>query len=162
MKELRKSSAWLSQHRSSVNENNMEKGKTIDQLNIGDRASISKQIAERGVIRFAELTGDLNPIHMDKLYAEQSIFGERIAHGMLTASLISAVIGIKLPGPGSIYVSQTLKFRAPVKFGDIIEAEVEVVEKMPERNRVHLKTTCRNQSGTVVLEGEAVVMPRKE
>ncbi len=137
-------------------------GKTIDQLNIGDRASISKLITERDVIRFAELTGDINPIHMDKLYAEQTVFGERIAHGMLTASLISAVLGIKLPGPGNIYVSQSLKFRAPVKFGDIIEAEVEVVEKIPERNRVHLKTTCRNQDGTVVLEGEAIVIPRHE
>ncbi len=143
-------------------EGNMLHGKTIDQLNIGDRASISKLITERDVIRFAELTGDINPIHMDKLYAEQTDFGERIAHGMLIASLISAVLGIKLPGPGNIYVSQSLKFRAPVKFGDIIEAEVEVVEKIPERNRVHLKTTCRNQDGTVVLEGEAIVIPRHE
>jgi 3-hydroxybutyryl-CoA dehydratase len=140
----------------------MLQGKTIDQLNIGDRASISKLITERDVIRFAELTGDINPLHMDKLYAEQTVFGERIAHGMLTASLISAVLGIKLPGPGNIYVSQSLKFRAPVKFGDVIEAEVEVVEKIPERNRVHLKTTCRNQDGTVVLEGEAIVIPRHE
>lgn len=143
-------------------EGNMLQGKTIDQLNIGDRASISKLITERDVIRFAELTGDINPIHMDKLYAEQAVFGERIAHGMLTASLISAVLGIKLPGPGNIYVSQSLKFRAPVKFGDVIEAEVEVVEKIPERNRVHLKTICRNQDGTVVLEGEAIVIPRHE
>lgn len=143
-------------------EGNMLHGKTIDQLNIGDRASISKLITERDVIRFAELTGDINPIHMDKLYAEQTVFGERIAHGMLTASLISAVLGIKLPGPGNIYVSQSLKFRAPVKFGDVIEAEVEVMEKIPERNRVHLKTTCRNQDGTVVLEGEAIVIPRHE
>jgi 3-hydroxybutyryl-CoA dehydratase len=140
----------------------MEKGKTLDQLNIGDRASISRQITERDVIRFAEITGDINPIHMDKLYAEQTIFGERIAHGMLTASLISAVLGLKLPGPGNIYVSQSLKFKTPVKFGDVIEAEVEVVEKIPERNRVRLKTTCRNQDGTVVLEGEAVVIPRRE
>ncbi len=140
----------------------MEHGKTIDQLNIGDRASISKQIAERDVIRFAELTGDINPIHMDKFYAEQTIFGERIAHGMLTASLISAVLGMKLPGPGNIYISQSLKFRAPVKFGDVIEAEVEVIEKIPERNRVRLRTTCRNQDDTVVLEGEAVVIPRSE
>jgi len=140
----------------------MEHGKTIDQLNIGDRASISQQIAERDVIRFAELTGDINPIHMDKFYAEQTIFGERIAHGMLTASLISAVLGMKLPGPGNIYISQSLKFRAPVKFGDVIEAEVEVIEKIPERNRVRLRTTCRNQDDTVVLEGEAVVIPRSE
>lgn len=140
----------------------MEKGKTIDQLNIGDRASISRQITERDVIRFAELTGDINPVHMDRFYAAQSVFGERIAHGMLTASLISAVLGMKLPGSGNIYVSQTIKFRAPVKFGDVIEAEVEVVEKLPERNRVRLKTTCSNQDGTVVLEGEAVVIPRRE
>lgn len=140
----------------------MEHGKTIDQLNIGDRASISQQIAERDVIRFAELTGDINPIHMDKFYAEQTIFGERIAHGMLIASLISAVLGMKLPGPGNIYISQSLKFRAPVKFGDVIEAEVEVIEKIPERNRIRLRTTCRNQDDTVVLEGEAVVIPRSE
>jgi 3-hydroxybutyryl-CoA dehydratase len=140
----------------------MEHGKTIDQLNIGDRASISQQITGRDVIRFAELTGDINPIHMDKFYAEQTIFGERIAHGMLIASLISAVLGMKLPGPGNIYISQSLKFRAPVKFGDVIEAEVEVIEKIPERNRVRLRTTCRNQDDTVVLEGEAVVIPRSE
>lgn len=140
----------------------MEHGKTIDQLNIGDRASISQLITERDVIRFAELTGDINPIHMDKFYAEQTIFGERIAHGMLIASLISAVLGMKLPGPGNIYISQSLKFRAPVKFGDVIEAEVEVIEKIPERNRVRLRTTCRNQDDTVVLEGEAVVIPRSE
>ena len=140
----------------------MEHGKTIDQLNIGDRASISQQITGRDVIRFAELTGDINPIHMDKFYAEQTIFGERIAHGMLIASLISAVLGMKLPGPGNIYISQSLKFKAPVKFGDVIEAEVEVIEKIPERNRVRLRTTCRNQDDTVVLEGEAVVIPRSE
>lgn len=143
-------------------EGNMLHGKTLDQLNIGDRASISKQITELDVIRFAELTGDKNPIHLDKFFAEHTIFGERIAHGMLTASLISAVLGIKLPGPGNIYISQTLKFKAPVKFGDVIEAEVEVVEKIPEKNRVRLSTTCRNQDGTVVLEGEAVVMPQRE
>ncbi|MBA7482184.1 (R)-specific enoyl-CoA hydratase [subsurface metagenome] len=114
------------------------------------------------MIRFAELTGDINPIHMDKFYAEQTIFGERIAHGMLIASLISAVLGMKLPGPGNIYISQSLKFRAPVKFGDVIEAEVEVIEKIPERNRIRLRTTCRNQDDTVVLEGEAVVIPRSE
>ena len=140
----------------------MWQGKTIDQLNIGDRASISRQITELDVIRFAEITGDKNPVHLDKFFAEHTIFGERIAHGMLTASLISAVLGIKLPGPGNIYVSQSLKFKAPVKFGDVIEVAVEVVEKIPERNRVHLKTTCRNQDGTVVLEGEAIVIPRHE
>ena len=139
----------------------MEQGKTIDQLNIGEKASLKKQITESDVLRFAEVTGDKNPIHIDAEYARQTRFKERIAHGMLTASLISAVIGTRLPGPGNIYVSQSLEFKAPVKFGDVIEAEVEIIEKIPERNRVRLRTVCRNQDGTVVLEGEAVVLPRR-
>ena len=139
----------------------MEQGKTIDQLNIGEKASLKKQITESDVLRFAEVTGDKNPVHIDAEYARQTRFKERIAHGMLTASLISAVIGTRLPGPGNIYVSQSLEFKAPVKFGDVIEAEVEIIEKIAERNRVRLKTVCRNQDGTVVLEGEAVVLPRR-
>ena len=139
----------------------MEQGKTIDQLNIGEKASLKKQITEADVLRFAEVTGDKNPIHIDAEYARQTRFKERIAHGMLTASLISAVIGTRLPGSGNIYVSQSLEFKAPVKFGDVIEAEVEIIEKIPERNRVRLRTVCRNQDGTVVLEGEAVVLPRR-
>jgi len=139
----------------------MEQGRTIDQLNIGEKASVRKQITEADVLRFAEVTGDKNPIHIDPEYARQTRFKERIAHGMLTASLISAVIGTRLPGPGNIYVSQSLEFKAPVKFGDVIEAEVEIIEKIPERNRVRLRTVCRNQDGTVVLEGEAVVLPRR-
>jgi len=139
----------------------MEQGKTIDQLDIGEKASLKKQITESDVLRFAEVTGDKNPIHIDAEYARQTRFKERIAHGMLTASLISAVIGTRLPGPGNIYVSQSLEFKAPVTFGDVIEAEVEIIEKIPERNRVRLRTVCRNQDGTVVLEGEAVVLPRR-
>ena len=139
----------------------MEQGKTIDQLNIGEKASLKKQITESDVFRFAEVTGDKNPIHIDPEYASQTRFKERIAHGMLTASLISAVLGNRLPGPGNIYISQSLEFKAPVKFGDVIEAEVEVIEKIPERNRVRLRTICRNQDGTVVIDGEAVVLPRR-
>jgi len=139
----------------------MEQGKTIDQLDIGEKASLTKQITESDVLLFAEVTGDKNPIHLDPEYARQSRFKERIAHGMLTASLISAVLGNRLPGPGNIYVSQSLEFKAPVKLGDVITAEVEVIEKIPERNRVRLRTVCRNQDGTVVLEGEAVVLPRR-
>jgi len=139
----------------------MEQGKTIDQITIGEKASLTKQITEADVIQFAEVSGDKNPIHLDKEYASQTRFKERIAHGMFTASLISAVIGTRLPGPGNIYVSQTLEFKAPVKFGDRIEAEVEIIEKIPERNRVRLKTVCRNQDGMVVIEGEAVVLPRR-
>jgi len=139
----------------------MEPGKTIDQLAIGDRASLSKKITENDVLQFAEVTGDKNPVHLDAEYAGRSRFKERIAHGMLTASLISAVLGMKLPGPGSIYLSQSLEFKAPVRFGDVIEAEVEVIEKIAGKNRVRLRTVCRNQEGTVVLEGEAVLLPRK-
>ncbi len=139
----------------------MEPGKTIEQINVGDRASLKKQITEADVIRFAEVSGDKNPIHIDAEFASQTRFKERIAHGMLTASLISAVIGMRLPGPGNIYVSQTLEFKAPVKFGDVIEAEVEVIEKIAERNRIRLKTVCRNQDDIVVIEGEAVVLPRR-
>jgi len=139
----------------------MEQGKTIDQLNIGEKASLTKQITESDVIRFAEVTGDRNPIHLDPEYASKTRFKERIAHGMLTASLISAVISTRLLGPGNIYVSQSLEFKAPVKLGDVIQAEVELIEKIPEKNRVRLKTTCRNQDGTVVIDGEAIVLPRR-
>ena len=140
----------------------MEQGKTIDQLNIGDKASLTKQITESDVLRFAEVTGDRNPIHLDPEYASKTRFKERIAHGMLTASLISAVISTRLLGPGNIYVSQSLEFKAPVKLGDVIQAEVELIEKIPDKNRVRLKTTCRNQDGTVVIDGEAIVLPRRD
>jgi len=139
----------------------MKQGKTIDQLNIGEKASLRKRITESDVLRFAEVTGDKNPIHIDPEYASQTRFKERIAHGMLTASLISAAIGTRLPGPGNIYVSQILEFKAPVKLGDVIQAEVEVIEKIPERNRLRLRTVCRNQDGTVVIDGEAIVLPRR-
>ncbi len=139
----------------------MEQGKTIDQVNLGEKASLAKKITESDVLRFAEVTGDKNPVHIDEEYASQTRFKERIAHGMLTASLISAVIGNRLPGPGNIYVSQSLEFKAPVKLGDVIEAEVEIIEKIPERNRLRLRTVCRNQDGVVVIDGEAVVLPRR-
>ena len=139
----------------------MEQGKTIDQLNIGDKASFAKQITESDVLRFAEVTGDRNPIHLDPEYASKTRFKERIAHGMLTASLISAAISTRLLGPGSIYVSQSLEFKAPVKLGDVIQAEVELIEKIPGKNLVRLKTTCRNQDGIVVIDGEAIILPRR-
>ena len=138
----------------------MEQGKTIDQLNIGEKANLIKQITESDILRFSEISGDKNPIHIDEEYASKTRFKGRIAHGMLTASLISAVIGTRLPGPGNIYMSQSLEFKAPVKPGDVIQAEVEVTERIPEKNRVRLKTLCRNQNGTVVIDGEAVVLPR--
>jgi 3-hydroxybutyryl-CoA dehydratase len=106
---------------------------------------------------FACITGDFNPLHVNEDYAKTTIFKGRIAHGILTAGLISAALGTKLPGPGSIYLSQTLKFKAPVKIGDTITAEIEVVEKIEEKSNVRLKTICKNQEGRVVIDGEAIV-----
>ena len=139
----------------------IKQGKTIDQIDIGQKASMRKTITEADVATFAQISGDTNPVHLDAEYAATTIFKERVAHGILTAGLISAVLGTRLPGVGSIYLSQSLKFVAPVKLGDTIEAEAEVVEKLEERNRVRLRTVCRNQSGQVVIEGEALIMPPK-
>jgi len=137
------------------------RGKTIAELKVGDFAEHAKTVSETDVYLFAGLTGDFNPAHVNAQAAGQSMFKERIAHGMLSAGLISAVLGMQLPGPGSIYLSQTLKFLAPVKFGDTITARAEVIERNAERNRVTLKTTCVNQDGKVVVDGEAVIMPPK-
>jgi len=137
--------------------------KTIDKLKIGEKDSIMKTITETDVYLYAGITGDFNPAHINQLEAEKTIFKGRIAHGMLTAGLISAVLGTKLPGQGTIYLGQELKFTKPVKFGDTIKAEVEVVEIIPEKNRVKLKTICTNQNNEVVLEGMATVLaPTKE
>ena len=137
------------------------KKKTINELKIGDKASFSKTITETDVVNYAGITGDFNPAHVNDTYAKETIFGERIAHGMLSTGLISAVLGTQLPGPGAIYVSQELKFTAPVKINDTIRAEVEVVSKDVSRNRVTLKTLCINQNNKKVIIGEAVLMPPK-
>lgn len=137
----------------------MQQGKTMAQLAVGEKASFRKTITEADVIGFAKVSGDSNPIHLDKDYAAKSLFKERVAHGILTAGLISAVIGTQLPGVGSIYLSQTLKFTAPVKLGDTIDAEVEVIAKLEEKSQVRLATRCRNQNGQTVIEGEALVKP---
>lgn len=137
------------------------KGRTIAELQIGDYAEHAKTISETDVYLFAGITGDLNPAHINAQTAAQTFFKERIAHGMLSAGLVSAVLGMQIPGPGTIYLSQTLKFTAPVKFGDTITARAEVIDRNVERNRITLKTTCVNQDGKVVLDGEAVVMPPK-
>lgn len=134
---------------------------TYDQLNIGDSASFSKTISEGDVYLFAGITGDLNPAHMDAVSAAEGMFKQRIAHGMLSGSFISTVIGMQLPGPGSIYVGQTLSFRAPVFFGDTLTAKAEVSEKLDERKWVKLKTTVTNQDGKLVIDGEATVIPPK-
>ncbi|HPJ92455.1 MAG TPA: MaoC family dehydratase [Deltaproteobacteria bacterium] len=136
-------------------------GKTIEELRIGETQRFAKTISESDVYGYAGITGDLNPAHIDEQYAGNTFFKTRIAHGMLTAGFISAIIGTKLPGPGTIYISQTLNFRAPVRIGDTITAFVEVSEIVTEKNRVRLKTTCVNQDDTLVLDGEAVVSPPK-
>lgn len=137
------------------------KGRTIAELNIGDFAEHAKTISEGDVYLFAGITGDMNPAHINAQDAAQGMFKERIAHGMLSAGLVSAVLGMQIPGPGTIYLAQTLKFTAPVKFGDTITARAEVTDRNVERNRIVLKTTCTNQNGKVVLDGEATVMPPK-
>ena len=137
------------------------KGLSINELNIGDKDYFEKTISESDVYLYAGITGDLNPAHINQREAKNSIFKGRIAHGMLTAGLISAVLGMKLPGPGTIYLSQEMKFLAPVRFGDTIKAEVEVIEKIEEKNRIRLSTICTNQNGEIVLKGIAVVMPPK-
>lgn len=134
------------------------KGKTIQEIKIGDQASISKTISESDVYLYAGITGDLNPAHVNEQAALESPFKGRIAHGMLTAGLISAVLGMQLPGPGTIYMAQELKFTAPVKFGDTITATVEAVEIIKDKI-LKLRTYAVNQHGETVLDGMATVMP---
>jgi 3-hydroxybutyryl-CoA dehydratase len=136
-------------------------GKTIDELQAGDVAEMSHRVSAEDVAGFVEAVGDYNPIHSDAAYAATTSFKEPIAPGVYTAGLISAVIGTQLPGPGAIYLSQSLKFTQPVKFGDTITARVTVAEVIRERNRIRLLTVCENQRGEAVLSGEAWVMPSR-
>jgi 3-hydroxybutyryl-CoA dehydratase len=136
-------------------------GKTILEIKIGDTAEFAKTVTESDIYLYAGVTGDFNPAHINEDYAKKTFFKTRIAHGMLSAGFISTVIGNKLPGTGTIYVTQNLKFLAPVRIGDTITARVEIVDIVDKKNRVRLKTTCFNQEGTLVLNGEAVVSPPK-
>ena len=136
-------------------------GKTIGELKIGDTAEFAKTVSESDIYLYAGITGDFNPAHINEDYAKNTFFKTRIAHGMLSAGFISTVIGNELPGTGSIYVKQELRFLAPVRIGDTITAHVEVIEIMDGKNRVRLKTVCVNQEGTQVLDGEAIVSPPK-
>ena len=133
--------------------------KTFDELQVGHSAHFSKTITESDVYIFAGITGDLNPAHVDEEFAKKTFFKTRIAHGMLTAGFISTVVGTLLPGPGSIYIRQEVNFLAPVRIGDTITAVAEVVEKIEQKKRVRLKTTCINQQGIAVVDGEALVSP---
>lgn len=127
-------------------------------LAVGQSATMAKTVTEADIVLFAGVTGDFNPVHVDAVAAAASSFGGRIAHGMLSAGFISATIAMRLPGPGTIYLSQSLRFTAPVRAGDTITARVEVLELVPKRRRVRLATVCTNQDGVAVLDGEAVVM----
>ena len=131
----------------------------FEDLRLGQSESLMRTVMERDIALFAELSGDANPIHLCERFAGNTRFGQRIAHGMLTASLISALLGTRLPGPGAIYLSQTLTFLAPVTIGDVVTARVEVAELVTERRRVRLACECLID-GKAVLEGEAwVAMP---
>ena len=129
---------------------------------IGDNASLSKTFTDEDVRQFASISGDENPVHLNDEYAAQTPFKKRIVHGMLTAGLISAVLGTQLPGEGSIYISQSLNFRAPVYLNDTITARVEVIKIHERKPIITLKTVCANQDDLVVLEGEAVLLLPKE
>ena len=129
----------------------------FEDLQIGQRETLMKTVMATDVVGFAQLTGDHNPIHLSDHFARKTRFGGRIAHGLYTASLISAVLGMRLPGPGAVYISQTLNFRGPVRIGDVVAVVVEVVELVAETRRCRLKCECL-VDGKVVLEGEAIVM----
>ncbi|HEV2558000.1 MAG TPA: MaoC family dehydratase [Microvirga sp.] len=128
----------------------------FEDLSVGQRASLMRTVMDSDLHLFAEVSGDTNPIHISDQFAARSKFGQRIAHGMFTASLVSAVIGTKLPGPGAIYLSQTIQFLGPVRIGDVVAANVEVVELVPARRRARLFCECICD-GKPVLEGEAWV-----
>jgi 3-hydroxybutyryl-CoA dehydratase len=128
-----------------------------DDINVGDEASLTRTITEAHIVIYAGLTGDWNPVHADAEHAAQSMFGERIAHGMLVAGLISAVLGSQLPGPNSIYLGQDLSFVAPVKIGDTVKVVVTVTDKRDDKRIIKLRTTAYNQRGEMVINGIAVV-----
>ncbi|AOY57345.1 MaoC family dehydratase [Desulfococcus multivorans] len=136
-------------------------GKTIGEIQIGDTAEFAKTVSETDIYLYAGITGDFNPAHINAAYAEKTFFKARIAHGMLTAGFISTILGTFLPGPGTIYLKQDLRFLAPVRIGDTITARVEVTGKMDDKNKVTFRTICTNQDGTMVLDGEALVSPPK-
>lgn len=133
------------------------KGVFFEDLRVGQEASLSNTVSEANIVAFAEISGDRNPVHLDAGYAATTMFKERIAHGMLSAAYISAVFGMKLPGPGAIYMSQTLKFKAPVKIGDTVVTTVKVAELMPEKRRARFECVC-TVNDKPVIEGEAMLM----
>ncbi len=140
------------------------RGRTYGEICVGDTAGFSKTITESDIHSFSAFSADFNPIHVDEVYAAASSLGKktngRIAQGMLSASLFSTLVGMYIPGKGALYVSQTCYFKKPVKIGDTLRAQCEVLEKM-EKNRIRMLTQCINQHGEVVVEGEAVAIAAK-
>ena len=133
------------------------KSYTFEDLELGLEASYARAVTDADIVAFAEVTGDRNPVHLDPAYAANTPFKTPISHGMLTAGYISAVFGMQLPGPGAIYVSQTLNFRAPVRHGDQVTASVRIVDLIPAKRRARFECICR-VGDKVVLEGEAILM----
>ena len=130
-------------------------------IKVGDQASVSKAFTEEEVFQFANISTDKNPLHLDRDFGKASIFGQRIVHGMLVASLFSGLIGMELPGEGSIYLGQRLSFKAPVAINEEVTASVEIINIREDKPIVTLRTVCVNSAGTVVIEGEAVVKVMK-
>ena len=135
--------------------------RTIDTIQVGDSESFTKTVTETDIIMYAGISGDFNPAHINAEAAKDSMFGQRIAHGMLSAGFISNVLGMKLPGPGTIYMGQELKFLKPVYIGDTVTATATVTERIEEKNRLKLETVVTNQKGETVITGFATVMPPK-
>lgn len=133
-------------------------GYFFEDIELGMEARLTRTVQDGDIAAFAGITGDYNPVHMDADYAAGTMFKDRISHGMLTASYMSAVFGMKLPGPGAVYISQTLNFRRPVKIGDTITAVAQVLALFPDKNRVRFQCTCVNGDDKVVVEGEAILM----
>lgn len=131
----------------------------FEDLQVGQTASVGKTITEADILMFAAVSTDTNPVHLNAEAAAASVFKERVAHGMLSAGLISAVLGTKLPGAGTVYLAQTLQFRRPVRIGDTVTATAEVVSLDQDKRRATLRTTC-TVNGKAVIEGEATVLPR--
>lgn len=136
-------------------------GLFLEDLSVGQSAELTRTVDEAAIVKFAEVTGDNNPVHLDEAYAASTPFKTRIAHGMLSAGYISAVIGTRLPGPGAIYMSQQLSFRRPVKIGDEVTARATITAIDTDKARVTIETVCE-VGGKAVLTGEALIMvPRK-
>lgn len=130
----------------------------FDELEVGRKETYQKTVSEEDIVLFARVSGDVNPVHLDAEFAKTTMFGERIAHGMFTAGLISAALAMKMPGPGSIYLGQTLKFRAPVKIGDTLTVHIECTGKRDEKAIATFSTTVKNQDDKVVVTGEATAL----